>query len=195
MIPNRVYCLNLDSMPERWGCIRKACTTSRILSQRPPTRYRATPIKEHILQDYWSHWPTYYATRVDFLRMIEKAYVEKMETLLILEDDTKLTHDFDNAYEAACRDLPPKWMGLWLGGHNTVSKATKPFSKNLSRLSGILSTHAVLLSRRGMHRVYSHVMHQPKMIADWATKELQGLEPHFYCTPHEIVTAYGTRKG
>jgi hypothetical protein len=51
-----------------------------------------------------------------------------------------------------------------------------------------VQTHAYVLSRRGMHRLYSHVTHERKVVFDWAAASLHGLEPHFYAPPILIVS-------
>jgi hypothetical protein len=181
-------------MPERWERFQKSFAASKLLGHLPVTRWRATPMNEMLVPDYWPHWKTYYGTREDWLTMIERAYLDGVEHVLIFEDDAQLKKSFDPVYEAACNDLPESWRGLWLGGHLTDHRLlNKQITPHLYRLGGCLSTHAVLLNRKGMLRVFSHTLHQIKTIMDWATRELHQMEPHFYTTPHEIVSADGIR--
>lgn len=201
-IPERIYVLNLDTQPERMAAFRASLATSKILAGVPLVRWRATPPDEMIIPDWWRreytnrfHQGTIWGTGRDQQSMIETAYRDGLCTVLIFEDDARLSPEFDQVYAAASAELPPTFMGLWLTG--THPNPPIPFSPHLNRCTGRLQTAAYLLSRRGMHRVYSHLVHQKFMICDQATKQLHQMEPHFYepATPSMPVTPVHWRDG
>jgi len=124
-------------------------------------RHRARLLQEIIVPDWWAstgHNPTCYATGLDHQAIISAAYLDGCQTLLVFEDDAVLAEGFDAAYAAAVADLPQNWTGLWLGGvdYSPPVVVTPP----LVGLRKRTQTHAYLLSRRGMHRLYSHVTHE-----------------------------------
>lgn len=53
--------------------------------------------------------------------------------------------------------------------------------------------HAYMLSRRGMHRVWHHLIDNPRQIIHGATEDLHGIESHFYATEANAVRQFGDR--
>ena len=176
--------------------LTESAKRSKYLSGWTIERYRARLPAEMIIPDWWPdrspQGPSHYATRVDHLQMIEQSYAAGHESILILEDDAIIQECFDEAYEAACAGLPADWMGLWLSsdGHK---KTPRPFAPRLVRCRDQVMLHGYMLSRRGMRRMWHHIMHNRSQIIDGATEDLHGIEPHFYATEMNAVRQFGCR--
>lgn len=192
ILPDRIVVLSLDSRPDRWAALNESIKTSSILSRVSVERYRARLPAEMIVPDDWRWVDTMYATGMDHRDIIERSYVADDEHVLILEDDAIIQEGFDTAYMLACRSLPADWMGLWLtsDGHK---QAPTPIAPGLVRCNRQAMLHAYMLNRRGMHRVWHHLVTCWRQIVDGATEELHGMEPHFYATETNAVRQFGCR--
>jgi len=186
--PNVIVCLSLESREDRWNQILVGISTSHLLSQVPLRRHIARPPDQFIIPHWWpaKEHPRYYACCRDQLEIIESAYVRGFSSILILEDDAVIHQNFDQIFRAAVDDLPADWMGLWLGGEHHVRPEF--VTDNLVRCKAQGRTHAYMLSRPGMRKVFSHVTAQHTKVMDWATLDLHGRVPHFYATPIEVVS-------
>lgn len=101
------------------------------------------------------------------LAIIEQAYADGLQSLLILEDDIDPEPDFEAQMPVIMRQLPTDWLMLYLGG--TSQQAHHPLQGRLAVLGGATSTHAYALSRAGM-----------EVCADWCF--MQKNMPLIRCT-------------
>lgn len=188
-IADAAYCLSLDSRPDRWEEFVRSLRDSDTLCDLDVRRYRATLPDEMIVPDYWSaRFPSDYATRVDHLSMIQDAYTAGAGTVLIFEDDAIVQPGFDAAYELLFANLPRDWKGVWFAGDDWGIPT--PVAPGVVRLRNRTRTrmHAYPLNRKGMHRVYSHVLHEVNSLIDHAVGRLHAMEPFFYGTPSDTVS-------
>lgn len=188
ILPDVIWCLNLESRPDRWGAFVDSLESqSRLLAPLNVRRFRATLPADMIVPDYWTgRSPSDYATRVDHLTMIQRSYVEGHQTMLIFEDDAVIQPGFDAAYATIMANLPEGWKGVWFAGDDWRSATF--LRDGIVRLVNRTRMHAYLLNRQGMRRVYSHVLHEVNALIDHAVGRLHTMEPHFYGTPHDVVT-------
>lgn len=102
------------------------------------------------------------------------------ESLLVLEDDVIFTRPL-SALTDAYNDLPPDWDVLYLGGN--AQRNQKRHSNWLYRADGILTTHAILYSRKMTEWLADNlrvpdVVDRSNTIDVWLMKEVQ---PRFNC--------------
>lgn len=185
---DQILVLNLDRRTDRWAELQRNLPLLPALEGIPVTRWRARPPEEVIVPDWWPHWPSYWACGLDHQAMIAHAFLSGMDRVLILEDDALPLQQSAGVLENAFSSLPADWMGLWLGGWHW--DGPERVSEHLLRCRRTGLTHAYYLNRRGMHRVWSHLTHEIKVIVDHATSGLHKIEPHFYA-PNEWVFAQG----
>lgn len=80
---------------------------------------------------------------VTLLRIYEKAKAEKLDSILILEDDFEFSPDVKNIntfIDTNMKDIPSDWESIYFGANHA-----KPFihlTENVARLGGAYTTHA-----------------------------------------------------
>lgn len=107
----------------------------------------------------WVKRPNSYNAFLCFLKIVERAKEDGVESLLILEDDAFTTPDFPEVLAKAWDQLQgvdPHWHALYLGANHKFSP-TVEVSPNLLRLNGSGCWHSLILS----HRAFDHVLNLP----------------------------------
>ena len=82
------------------------------------------------------------------LRVLEKAFADGLDSLLIFEDDAHLTEGWLKHYKAALTELPAGWHQLYLSA--SPFRKSVPFSKTLWRIAAAYQTTAILYSLEGI---------------------------------------------
>lgn len=115
---------------------------------------------------FLSHW-----------RLIERAYAEGLERILIFEDDAEPLYppeEFAEALKATLAELPSDWEQFYLGCehlHGTIEPPTR-ISEHLVIPYNANRTHAYALTRSGMRKALDlfadHENWHPGWHVDWA---------------------------
>ena len=93
----------------------------------------------------WSSLPNSYNAFSCFKKIIFKAIDDKLENILICEDDVKLSDKFAEVFPKSIQqlqDLNLKWDMFYLGANHTWAP-TQEVSPNLLKLNGSLCWHCV----------------------------------------------------
>ena len=141
---------------------------------------------------WWRHvrrLPHYWAATCDHLSIMEKALVEKVDHLIVLEDDACFVEDFDRKFREAFRLLPPGWRSLQLNWNmkSRVATGGPGLLLGAGRNSGMMAN---LWSREGIKRFYSHAWSRRNHIICASYDDLRRKEPlGFYRPAEELVVS------
>ena len=141
---DKIYCINLDKRVDRWQDITKQFEFNWIdeYERIPGIEGNAYNLKPNKYPHPIRGFNGVSGGTMAHLNVYLKAYNEKCESFLVVEDDC-VFHEHLNKIWSNCIDqLPEDWDLLYLGGMYDPTKGSiKPVSDNLLKCSGIMSTH------------------------------------------------------
>jgi len=122
---SEIYCINLDSRPDKWETVQKCFKTFNIKVKRVSgIRYDKS--------DVASRFKGAVGLSLTVLKIIENAKKNNLKSVLIFEDDVVFKRkDVYDILNNAIKELPEDWGLFTLGGN--IQKDTTPFSKHLSK--------------------------------------------------------------
>lgn len=190
----RCVFINLLSRPDRHAHFLQQVQASSLLQTWEPTWYPALTPQDVRVPSWWPNTPGFYASRRSHLTVLERALIDGVTELLVLEDDLLIPRPaaFQSAWDEMEVWRPPDWMGVQFGGYHTepgrdwVSKGRATFL----RLHGFLECPAMLLSRSGMEHVWDQQNRTPDRVYDWGLLDIYKRCPHFYAPDPLPVTQY-----
>jgi len=139
---DKVYCINLDSRPDRWQEAAQEFETLGIYTYERVPGVVASSGRLGCAKAICS--------------TVEKALADGYSTVLICEDDLYFPRgaEYTNSkLQAALSQLPKDWDALYLGATLTNQFYTRPVekhSKDLLKLKSAFTTHSVAYSRKGL---------------------------------------------
>jgi GR25 family glycosyltransferase involved in LPS biosynthesis len=138
----KIYCINLDSRPDRWNEVQQEFEALGVSS------YERFP-------GVIAHSGRLGCSRA-ICGAIDKALAEECRAVLICEDDLHFPRggEYTNRkLQAAISQLPEDWDALYLGATLTNQFHAKPvekYSADLLKLKSAFTTHAIAYSRKGL---------------------------------------------
>lgn len=145
-----VYCINLDSRPDRWEKIQSVFNDYEINNVQ---RFPGVVCKSN-LGDVRSNK---LGCALSFYRILRDAQERGFEKILILEDDCKFLYSKEenaNYLSEFLTALPEGWDMLYLGV-NLISDYGFPiarFSDVLFRVFAAYTTHSIAFSKKGIEK-------------------------------------------
>jgi hypothetical protein len=140
VFPNK-FCINLDRRPER---LEKVCAEFDKHGIENVMRFTGIDGKD---LDYKGPLNAgQMGCTLSHLFLLEHARDNHLDSILIFEDDVLLSTDFNDRFNEAINELPGDWCMFYLGGNHF--KGLQPYSDNLVRLKGTLTTHAFAIHSR-----------------------------------------------
>jgi GR25 family glycosyltransferase involved in LPS biosynthesis len=133
---DRIYCINLDSRPDRWEECLKQFESNGLAVER----FIATPgdqidfpvnVKKNEAGLILTH-----------KKILEDAISNEYKSILILEDDVEFIENFLERFEEAQKDVPPHWDALYFGGNHFFG-APVPISDKIAIATKTVAMHCV----------------------------------------------------
>lgn len=145
--------------------------------------------KTTIVPGSWSHLPSYFATTLGHLRILEQLWLrDDWTTALILEDDALFlpyASQLQN-YLQELDNVRPDWLGTFLGWH-LQQPATK-VNDQVYITNGNTMSHAYVIRRHGLWRMYDHLWCCQHEIVDWAYCHLAKQDSAFFIPAQQMIT-------
>lgn len=85
-------------------------------------------------------------------QILERAILDGVESLLVLEDDAKFAPEFDRRFAAFMEAVPKSWDGLMLGGQHMAGPL--PVAEGVVRSVNVQRTHAYAVKKKYMREMY-----------------------------------------
>lgn len=136
----------------------------------------------------WMNRPNSWNAFQCFRQIVEKAKVDGVSTLLLLEDDATPTTDFAGVFPLAYFELPADWDMFYLGANYAFAR-TEMAGKYLLRMHGGGCWHAVCLRYTVFDAVLDLPMDGP--IDGMCEKYILPKYKCFGCWPNVVVTLPG----
>jgi hypothetical protein len=149
--------------------------------------------KTCIVPGSWPHLPSYYATTLGHIRILEKLWLDKnWSTCLILEDDALFLNyaDYLPYFLSEIDEVRPDWLGIFLGWHN--QRPPTRISERIYLNNGSTQSHAYIIRRHGLWRMLDHLWVKQFDIVDWAYCDMMNNDSAFFQPDKQMIT---TREG
>ncbi len=121
---------------------------------KTPERFEAIDGDKVRCPPGWKQGNGSWGCRQSHTQILERALIDGIDSILVLEDDLVLCDDFAAKVNAFLKTAPDDWGGLWLGGqHMTPATPVKPgvvLCRNAQR------THAYAARGRFLRDLYGH---------------------------------------
>jgi hypothetical protein len=157
-----IFCLNMDSQPERWAQARRRHEQLSIGWQVERFPAVATPENYHR------------GCAMSFRQMVAEAQRRGYEHVLIFEDDAVFLDSTVAVVAAATAELADlKWDLCFLGACVWSQKFPfLPGSEVLQECGPVTSTHAVAIHRRAYDRILADIPESAEEFEQWITESL-----------------------
>jgi Glycosyltransferase family 25 (LPS biosynthesis protein) len=139
-----IFCINLDSRPERWNDMQRRFAKLGIEPRVRRLSAANTPLNHHI------------GCALSHRRIIAEAYRQGWQTVLVFEDDARFSPDAAKVLALSLRELEGRaWQLLYLGGYRSTDGLHKvPGCSHLVVPERITCTHAIAYH----HTVYKAIL-------------------------------------
>jgi glycosyl transferase family 25 len=164
----KIYCINLDSRPERWKEAQAEFSKAGILA-------RVERISGEVCSD-----PREGCARAH-LKTIRLAKQLNLPNCLIFEDDVLILEDALPALHYSVRDVSRVDWDLFYLGATTVGPAYQ-ISHHLAKLTGACSTQSYAISAR-IYDAVLHSWHPPKVYDVFLTQDIIPAHQCFITVP------------
>lgn len=162
---NKIYCINLEERTDRWEeCLNNFNqygieNVTKINAIKPTGNLPPKRIGQ-------------VGCSLSFAYCIDKAINEKLDNVLILEDDFEFhleKEDLHKKINSALKELPEDWDSLHFGG--TVGNffgidPLEKYSENLLKLKSAFAAHCICYSNKGLKKILNHFNNNPEWHKD-----------------------------
>jgi hypothetical protein len=153
---DKIYCINLDSRPDRW--------------QETECEFTAVGISAYVRIPGVAASSGRLGCARAIYNAVEKALNDACKTVLICEDDVHFPKggEYTNRkLQSALTQLPEDWDALYLGGTLTNQFHINPveaYSTDLLKLRSAFTTHSIAYSRKGLQKLMQEVSAIPEHV-------------------------------
>lgn len=121
--------------------------------------YRGIDGRLVALPSWWPSGAGAWGCYRSHLNLIEQSLNADTDAVLIFEDDAQFSDNFLDRFEKALNELPQDWDALYLGCEhlNEHKYPARYISSTLVRPGNANRTHAWMISRRGLPKIYKHL--------------------------------------
>lgn len=131
---DKIYCINLDRRPDRWGLVQEQFDKHNIKVERfsavdgNPDNIKTNIVSGHV------------GCVLSHLKIIKKSKEQKLKNFLVFEDDVVFSDDFNDRFEDMYKKVPENWNMLYFGGSHHGQ--LEMISDNVGRAHKTYTTHA-----------------------------------------------------
>ncbi|MCC9600420.1 glycosyltransferase family 25 protein [Stieleria sp. JC731] len=130
-----------------------------------PTRFEAIDGTNLVRPQWWQVGLGAWGCFQSHLRLIENALNDKVESILVLEDDAVCCDDFCGSLEPFAKNVPDDWEWIYLGGQHLHHHRAFPVKvcDHVYRPHYVHRAHAYALrGRRAMEAIYTHLLERER---------------------------------
>jgi hypothetical protein len=151
----RVVCINLDRRSDRWEQVQRNLSDIE-WPFRQCERFGAVDGALGKPPAWWRAGGGAWGCLQSHLRVIERAVMDGVSSILILEDDACFPKDFRERAARYLSEIPNDWQQIYLGGQHLRQNVQAPefISNNVCRPFNVNRTHAYALRGDFLVTVY-----------------------------------------
>lgn len=153
---DRIFCINLDRRPDKWLAFQERCPASIL-----PRVERFSGIDCNLCPApvWWKAGGGAWGCYRSHHAIVELCLQQRVESVLILEDDAVPAEDFDERLAVYSSALPDDWRMAYLGGQllHTTRESPRRVNEHVYQPYNVNRTHAYALRGEGLKTVYRHL--------------------------------------
>ena len=194
---DRIYCINLDSRPDRWKYVRGQFKQFGL--RRDVERFSAIDIRtdpdytasERLLRDNFSLLAMC-GCMLSHRKIIETARDENLDTVLVFEDDIRFLEDNVGSIDRSLNQLGQlDWDVFYLGA--TYLFRLEPLGDHLVRVpNGAYATHAIAYNSCVFDRILETLPSTPEGYLESDRFEVNALDKWLQAGPFDRQRFFGT---
>jgi hypothetical protein len=148
---DKIYCINLDRRADRWD---ECCS---IFEKMNLNVERFSACDGQLLDiGYGKVYNGEFGGTVTHTRLIKKIKDEKLEKVLILEDDIEFCDTFEKDFKSSIQELPNDWDLLFFGGNHTGGY--DKISEKIGRVYRTLALHSYAVNQKAIDILYENMI-------------------------------------
>lgn len=153
---DRVVIVNLVRRPSRLARVREQLDAEG-WPFRPPSVFDAVDGHKLPAPYGWRDGPGAWGCMQSHRQITERALLDGVDSLLVLEDDAQLVPDFANRVHEFLARVPASWAGLMLGGeHSRAAGPPQAVAEGVVRCVCCQRTHAYAARGPYLRELYKH---------------------------------------
>lgn len=171
---DKIYCINLDRRPDRWGECEKIFNKHGLVVERFSAVDGKDIDKTHLLPGELGVIRSNY-------NVIKKAKENNLNSVMIFEDDVELSENFNELFSEYIKQVPDDWSFIYLGGNHVggISMVTN----NVFKMRHTFAIHAIIIKSD----IYDHILNllsEERTQVDVVYANLQKVFPSYVFRPH-----------
>lgn len=148
---DKTYCINLDRRNDRWDTFFSDFPLVDWIV-KGFDRFKAVDGKENPPPATWKRSKGAWGCLQSHTKLIEKVVEDKLNSVLIFEDDAVFVPNFKERANEFLAAVPSDWEILYFGGIHT--EPPKLVNDKVCRAMGVKLTHAYALRGQGIKKVH-----------------------------------------
>ncbi len=174
---DRVCYINLDKRKDRFKRMERELDANNICSMRVPAiEGNAWNWKS----DKYSHpmkaFEGVAGGTSTQIQIIKDAHRDERSSVLILEDDCEFVEEFEEKFDRWSKDVPDDWDLLYLGGMGGQGHYSLGRTKNVVKVTNMMSTHAYAVNAKTYQKVIDEMEGSFPYLIDSADGHLRKLQ-------------------
>jgi GR25 family glycosyltransferase involved in LPS biosynthesis len=154
----RITCINLERVPERWD---RFCKSLEEIGIKKSIVMHFSAIDGILCAPpaWWHAGNGAWGCHQSHVAVLQQAIQAGINSLLVLEDDALFSPNFPQEFSSFFNELPKDWDGIMLGGQHL--KSPRHISKRVVRVTNGNRTHAYALRGQYIKAAYQHLCDYP----------------------------------
>jgi glycosyl transferase family 25 len=165
---DKIYCINLDSRPDRWESVQKEFDKWGITDVERFSAINGNELPKETLKGLL---PGEVGVLLTHLELARKCKEEGLNNVLILEDDVYFSEEILKLDEYMSK-LPEDWEMLYLGGNHHYGDKPEIINDKILKLNFTVALHCVAINKP-MFDVIEAILKRFKKQVDTHLAEIQ----------------------
>lgn len=157
---DKIFCINLDERKDRWDRCQEIFSQLNLDVERMPGVHGASGWNSEKYPHPARAFEGVAAGTQAHLNVLDLAFREKIDKVLILEDDIEFIEGFIDLFDQYSDYIPEYWEMFYLGGmyRDFGGFKPQPVNRYVARVSDMMSTHAYAIRYPLTGLIYTDVI-------------------------------------
>lgn len=181
---DKVYCINLNRRPDRWEN-----TINELKKFDIDNVIRFPAVDGSELNGQFKLLNGEIGILKTHINLIEKCKMDKIESVLILEDDVVFTDDLKN-FDLYMSHIPKNWDFIYFGGNHDFGPPPKKLNDHVLIAKDVVALHCVAIKNTMFDSILNLIPNMETQV-DTYYKQLQKISNSYCVTPNIALQREG----